>query len=300
MPQSAANTFFHNPDLCTLFAQTLLSTTLPSTTATKPCQTTITPLLLTFRAITRSAHNAVMLEHPTRVALGLEPQPPSALGVIVVPDPKEEQEEYQMKLTAYISHSETDIATLLAREVEDARWEVGEGEAEQEQGRKEWASRLALHTQRRHQSPHMARIFTHHPAASHQENHNPLNGTTLHMTSEDFSLCSTLPLARQMFLTQPPQKCIAFRVRYEYSPGTRIVFTLRNEDGIRFEELVDFFEREPGMMKRAVDPKGGLGRYRQWLRDGEFVWMNMVEWQVGRGAVRGGDLWRWANDGGAG
>jgi hypothetical protein len=119
----------------------------------------------------------------------------------VVPEPKEEQEEYQMKLTAYISHSETDIATLLAREVEDARWEVGEGEAEQEQGRKEWAFRLALHTQHRHQSPHMARIFTHHPAASHQENHNSLDGTILHLTSEDFSLCSTLPLAREMFLT---------------------------------------------------------------------------------------------------
>ena len=300
VPQTAANTFFHNPDLCTLFAKTLLhvSITLPSTTI--PCQTTHFPAtnpLLTFRSITRSAYNAVMLEHPTRVALGLEPQAQSALGVVVMPPP--EGPEYEPTYTAHMSHSETYNATLLALEIEDSQ---GEEEEDQQQGRKEYvqSARLFHDSQRRHArrhpSPRLARIFTHHPATSHTEKYTSANGTILHLTSEDFSLCSGLPLARDMFLTQPPQKSIAFRVRYEYSPGTRRGFTLRNEAGIRFGDLVEFFEREPGIMKRAVDPKGGLGRYRRWLRDGEFVWMNLVEWEVGRGAVRGGGLWRWAHD----
>jgi hypothetical protein len=291
MPQSAANTFFHNPDLCTLFANTLLSITLPSST-TKPCHTpSSAPLLLTFRGITRSTYNAVMFEHPARVALGLDPQDISAAGIVVYPEPKE-QGELAMP---YVSHSETDNATLLSWELEDEEEAADEQERRRADEEYNHPSQLFFNAQRRHtprrhhqSSPQLAQVFTHHPALSHQITYDPSDGTTLCLSSDDFALCSTLPLAREMFLTQPPQRRIAFRVRYEYSPGTRKVFSLRNEEGIRFGELVEFFEREPGMMKQAVDPKGALGRYRRWLRDGEFVWMNQIEWEVGRGVVRGG------------
>lgn len=98
------------------------------------------------------------------------------------------------------------------------------------------------------------------------------------------------PLSARDILTQPPQKRIRFGVRYEYSPGTRRYFTLHNEAGIRFGDLVEFFEREPGMIKQAVNPNVGLGRYRRWLRDADFIWMNRLEWEVERGVVKGEDF----------
>jgi hypothetical protein len=283
MHQTAANTFFHNPDLCTLLTQTLLSITLTS----KTCQTpSPTSPLLPFRGITRSAYNAVMLEHPARVALGLDPQDVSAAGAIIKSlDPKGGGE-----MIPYISHREVDVSTLLAREIEE------EEEEEKEEGGevrpyKQHTINAQRRQRRQEESPRIARIFTHHPAAAHQTKYDPLDGTTLYIHSEAFFLCSSLPLARGMFLTQPPQKRIQFGVRYEYSPGTRRYFTLHNEAGIRFGELVEFFEREPGMIKQAVDPNVGLGRYWRWLRDEDFIWMNRLEWEVERGAVKGGELW---------
>jgi hypothetical protein len=297
MQQTAANTFFHNPDFCTLFTNSLLSTittkprTLPSTT--KPCRTPYpTNPLLTLRGITRSTYDAVMLEHPARVALGLDAQDKFAAGVIVKSlDPKGAG-----NMWPYVSRSEADFSTFLAREIEDE--EDGE-EVEKEAGEvvrpKQHKRTVDAWPQRRER---IARVFTHHPAATHQPKYDPLDGTTLYITAETFSLCSSLPFARQIFLTQPPQKRIRFGVRYEYSPGTRRYFTLRNEEGIRFGELVDFFEREPEMMKRPYDLNRGLGMYRRWLRDGEFQWMNRLEWEVGRGVVKGGEIWMRASDDG--
>jgi hypothetical protein len=293
MHQTAANTFFHNSDLCTLLTQTLLSSI---TLTSKTCQTTSpTSPLLPFHGITRSTYNAVMFEHPARVALGLDPQDESAAGVIIIKslDPKGGGE-----MIPYISHREVDISTLLAREIEDEE----EEKKEAREGEVRPCKQHIINVQRRHrrqeESPRIARIFTHHPAAAHQTKYDPLDGTTLYISSETFFLCSSLPLVRGMFLTQPPQRRIRFGVRYEYSPGTRRYFTLHNEAGIRFGELVEFFEREPGMIKQVVDPNVGLGRYQKWLRDGGFIWMNRLEWEVERGVVKGGELWRRAIEGG--
>jgi len=302
MQQTAANTFFNNPDLCTLLTQTLLHVHVSTTTTIKPCQTpSPTNPLLTFRGITRSTYNAVMFEHPARVALGLDAQDESAAGVLVVsPDPKGEEG----KPLHRISHSKADVATLLTREIDE------EKEKEQDQKGEEILSwmQYRIATQRanarRRQNPRLARIFTHHPAAAHQIHYDPLysleSGTTLYMSSKRFFLSSPNPFARQIFLTQPPQKKITFGVRYEYCPGTRRHFTLQNDEGIRFGELVDFFEREPGMLRRPVDREGALVRFKRWLRDGEFIWMNRLEWEVGRGVVMGGELWRKARGGDGG
>ena len=289
MPQTAANTFFHNPDLCTLLTQTLLSINTAHTI--KPCQTpSPTNPPLPFRGITHSTYNAVMSEHPARLALGLDPQDESASGVLMLLDPKGEG-----KLVLQISHSDAYISTLLAREVEEEKEELEKTTPPSQHPID--ARRRQRHQNRHLETPQIARIFTHHPAAAHQHEHVPKNlsslpGTPLSITAEAFSSCSHLPLARETYLTQPPQKRIAFGVRYEYCPGPRQYFTLHNEAGIRFGDLVEFFERKPGMVKQPVDPEGSLGRYRRWLRDGEFVWMNLVEWQVERGVVREGGLWR--------
>ena len=304
-PRTAANTFFHSPDLCILLTKTLLSTTTCTTHAIKPCQTpSPSTSLLPFRGITRSTYNAVMLDHPARVALGLDSQSESTAGVVVCLNPT--GEGLGSQLAPYISHSEADISRLLTREIEEAQEEA---EAEKERARqaeatpppKQHATARQREAARLRKNPRLARIFTHHPAAAHQIPYDPrlsleCSGTTVHMTSESFFLGSILPLAREMFLTQPPQKRITFGVRYEYFPGTRRYFTLQNDEGIRFGELVEFFEREPGMMKQALDPNVGLGRYRRWLRDGEFIWMNRIEWEVGRGVAMGGELWKRARE----
>lgn len=243
-----------------------------------------------------------MFEHPARAALGLDAQDEAAFGIIVVIlDPKREEEKEKQPLP-YISHSKADIATLLAREVgEQKEKEKDEAKGEEIPPWQQYRIATQRAAARRRQNPRLARVFTHHPAASHEIHHNPLvsleSGTTLYMTSENFILSSTIPFARQIFLTQPPQKRITFGVRYEYSPGTRWYFTLQNDEGIRFGELVEFFERQPEAMRRTVDPNGVLGRYKRWLRDGEFTWMNRLEWVVGRGVVMEGELWRRARAG---
>lgn len=312
--QSAANTFFHNPDLCTLLTATLLSTTPPLNLDWSKWQTwssqkqvedfpphkaipiscrTPSPThpLLPFRGITRSTHNAVMSEHRPRAALGLDPQDELATGLIVLATHAKCGNTHPS-----YSHCKVDLETFLAREVEDEEDEK-EGEGEGKEVRtKRHQQRTVDDTWPPRRRDRIARVFTHHPAATHQNMYDDLDGTTLYITAEAFSLCSSSPLAREMFLTQPPQRKIRFGVRYEYSPGTRRYFTLRNEAGIRFRDLVDFFEREPGMMKRPVDPDRGMGLYKRWLRDADFQWMNRIEWEFTKGVVLGGALWRKASD----
>lgn len=308
MQQSAANTFFHNPDLCTHLTQTLLSTTtldwsrwktwssrkqvedFPSRKAIPISCRTPSPThpLLPFRGVTRTTYNAVMSEHHPRAALGLGPQGELAAGGLITKATVAKCGNTHPGL----SHREVDLETLLAWEIEDEQ-EDEEAAEKGELVRPKQKMTVDGWPVRRKR---IARVFSHHPAATHQAKYDPLDGTTIYISAENFSLCSSLPFAREIFLTQPPQKKIRFGIRYEYSPGTRRYFTLRNEAGIRFGELVDFLEREPEMMKRAIDPNMGLGVYRRWLRDGDFQWMNRIEWDIGRGVPMGGKLWRIASD----
>lgn len=60
-----------------------------------------------------------------------------------------------------------------------------------------------------------------------------------------------------MFLTQPPQKSIRFGIRYEYNPGKRTYFSVEKDGGVRFEDLVEWLEKEPELKGRAVTPGSG-------------------------------------------
>ena len=204
--QTAANTFFHNPDLCTLLAATLLSTTPPLNLDWSKWQTwssqkqvedfpphkaipiscrTPSPThpLLPFRGITRSTHHAVMLEHRPRAALGLDPQDELATGLIVLATHAKCGNTHPS-----YSHCKVDLETFLAREVEDEEDEK-EGEGEGKEVRtKRHQQRTVDDTWPPRRRDRIARVFTHHPAATHQNMYDDLDGTTLYITAEAFSL----------------------------------------------------------------------------------------------------------------
>lgn len=271
--QSAASRFFHNPDLCTLLNQALIANiqaALPPTA--KVCESNAgTSCLLAFRGVTRAAYGCVMRERASRSALNLTPRDEFVEGVLVYTDPNSTPSGMvgAGQAPPFISRNRVDIDALLAVEIQDPEHRIRGGPR--------------------------ARMITHHPALSHQRGHYPPLEASLFILAEQYEICSKLPLACEMFLTQPPQKSIRFGIRYSYLPARQKweYFTVNNEDGIRLGDLVEHLTREPGLMKQEINPKHPMYGLRKWLRDSEWNHMDRIVWEYPRAVVCDRRTVRW-------
>jgi hypothetical protein len=262
--QTAVNRFFRNPDLCTLVNKALLviDRADPSRPGKACSSSRDTSSILAFRGVTCEAWDSVMLEQPTRSALSLTSRSETIEGVLVYLNGNASEGRQEDQPSPSISYDEADACALLAVETNDPLYRVDTGRGPR------------------------ARIFTHHHAVVHRPR-DPLLETSLWIQAEQYEICSTLPLACEMFLTQPPQTSIRFGIRYEYLPGLRAHFTISNENGVRFGDVVDHFATQPGLMKQSIRPGHELYRYRRWLRDPVYVRLERIAWEYKRAVVRG-------------
>jgi hypothetical protein len=271
---TAAIRFFRNPDLCTQLCRMLVAVGRADSSHTgKLCKSIANmATLLAFRGVTRQSWAAVMLEHSSRSALNLAPRTEATEGILMYidtlklnpyPERYPRPEEFNDNLYPMISYNETDAAAQLALEA-DGPSDVG-------------------HYARRP----LARIITHHPAAVHVHTYPPFLISSLCIPAEQYHISAALPLAREMFLTQPPQKAIRFGIRYQYQPAVRNFFWVINEDGVRFGDLAAHFEGEPELMYQAIHSGHGLYRYRRWLENSEMAKLDRIVWDFEKAIVRG-------------
>lgn len=267
--ETPALRFFHNPDLCTLLCKTMI-TQAALDSNDKPCLADRSAsALLAFRGVTRQAWGAAMLEKPSRLALNLTPRDETVEGILAYLDEpvasfetQGHRPDWPGQFHAIITQSEADVNTLHVLENDDPLHRIY------------------------HRRGLQARIITHHRAVVH-EHIGPLRDSRLFIPAKQLETCFSLPLALEMFLTQPPQKNIRFGIRYEYQPGKREYFEITNESGIRLGDLAAHFAREPGLMKKPIDPRHEVYRYRRWLRDSEFAALVRVTWEYKRAMVKG-------------
>lgn len=266
--QTAANRFFRDRDLCTMLCEVLVTQAAFASTGKMCVADQGTNTLLNFRGATRQAWKAVMLESATRRALNLMHRDETTEGILIyledpasLPELGGRRPDWPDQFHAFITYNASDVAKLHVLEKEDQLHSVGNSSGVQ------------------------ARIITHHRAAAHEYNE-PLMDALLGICAEQLEVCSRLPLAMEMFLTQPPQKSIRFWVSYEYLPGRRHRFDIEKEQGIRLGDLVAHLEREPGLMRQQVN-QTQLYPYRRWLRNSEVVNLVEVRWEFKRAIVKG-------------